>query len=125
MTGGCRITGGKLIEKTITLNIECSGCSEPDLRAFCLIVLCSPRAVSIAMTDVSPRCPENNAVRSQSKWSGRFVRSVLSLFDWIGNVLTGIYSVAQEVPRSECQDVPSQVPKQVEKNVCKDIPRQV
>ena len=77
------------------------------------------------MTDVSLRCPENNAVQSQSKWSGRFDRSVLSLFDWIGNVLTGIYSVAQEVPRSECQDVPSQVPKQVEKNVCKDIPRQV
>ena len=36
-----------------------------------------------------------------------------------------IFSAAQEVPRSECQDVPSQVPKQVEKNVCKDIPRQV
>ena len=36
-----------------------------------------------------------------------------------------IYSAVQEVPRSECQDVPSEVPKQVEKNVCKDIPRQV
>ena len=38
---------------------------------------------------------------------------------------TRIYSAVQEVPRSECQDVPSEVPKQVEKNVCKDIPRQV
>ena len=78
------------------------------------------------MTDVSLRCRENNAVPSQSKWSARFVRSVSSLFDWIRKMSSpGIYSAAQEVPRSECQDVPSQVPKQVEKNVCKDIPRQV
>ena len=65
---------------------------EWDLRAFSLIVPHNPHPKpfpSLRLTVVSPRYRENNAAPSQSRWSARFVRSVLSSwFDW-KNVLTG------------------------------------
>ena len=85
----------------------------------------SPRAISIGWL----MCPPGAERTMQSRHKASGARGLSGQFSVVMIALKmsspRIYSAAQEVPRSECQDVPSEVPKQVEKNVCKDIPRQV
>ena len=124
-TGGCRITS-QLIEKTITLNIDCSVVSaRPESIFFDCSSILTPSCFH-CNDWCAPQVPREQC-SPVTKQVEREVCQVSSQFVYlIGKMSSpGIYSAAQEVPRSECQDVPSQVPKQVEKNVCKDIPRQV
>ena len=100
-----------LVEKTIMLNIDC--------RAGTIFLWLF---LTLSYSQV-PR-EQCSPVTKQVEREVCQVSAQLFWLDW-KCPHHNIFSAAQEVPRSECQDVPSQVPKQVEKNVCKDIPRQV